>query len=178
MLVVWIAGSAQASYWTPTLSGNDDVNYVTFTGGGTFAIFDGSFTLDATAAASSGNYLQLIPDSVTGYETIHFSENSSGNWELRYNTGSTNPDFTLTGSNTFQLAWQPTSGSDWYADTGCLGSDGVYKVLWNNVGSLPSSSSVIQIDAVPSAVPIPPSAIMLFSGILGLFGVRRMRRDG
>jgi len=181
MLLVLVGASAQATYWVPTLSGDDDVNYVSFTGGGTFAIFDNDFIFDATsfgATASSGNYLSLVP--TLGFETIYFSQVSS-DWELRYDPSSSSADFTLTGDNTFQLAWCPfeiptgATSDVWYLNTGYVGNDGVYSVLWGNPA--PGSSSIIQIDAVPSAVPIPPSAIMLFSGILGLFGVGRMRRD-
>ena len=39
------------------------------------------------------------------------------------------------------------------------------------------SSHVYSGDVTNSSVPVPPAAIMLFSGILGLFGVRRIRRD-
>jgi len=39
------------------------------------------------------------------------------------------------------------------------------------------SSQVYSGDVTNSNVPIPPSAAMLFFGLLGLFGVRRMRRD-
>ena len=39
------------------------------------------------------------------------------------------------------------------------------------------SSIVANDDDNVAAVPIPPSAAMLFFGLLGLFGVRRMRRD-
>ncbi len=70
-----------------------------------------------------------------------------------------------------------SGGGDWYADTGfSKNSFGHYIVSWNIYNN--AAVSLYQSDAVPSVVPIPPSAIMLFSGILGLFGVRRMRRDG
>jgi len=39
------------------------------------------------------------------------------------------------------------------------------------------SSEVYSGDVTNTSVPIPAAAIMLFSGLLGLFGVRRMRRD-
>lgn len=179
MLLVLVGASVQASYWTPTPSGDLDVNYVAFTGGGTYAIFDNSFTLNATA--NSGEYLPLVS---TG-DTIFFVPNGS-DWQLWRDANSdtipeTNTGFVLSNSSTFQLAWNPSGsvGSVWYADTSFSElASGVYTVSWDNVGAQQSSSSLIQIDAVPSAVPVPPSAIMLFSGILGLFGVRRMRRDG
>ena len=170
MMLVLVGASAQASLWVPTESGSVDIGYLMLppTTTGAFAIFDDGSSLGST----SDPHLLL---SSSG-DTISFASASNGSdWNLT--SDETSNHLTLSGSNTFQLAWQPVSGGDWYADTGfSKNSFGHYIVSWNIYNN--AAVSLYQSDAVPSVVPIPPSAIMLFSGILGLFGVRRMRRDG
>ncbi|MCK4379325.1 MAG: hypothetical protein KAW01_08285, partial [Deltaproteobacteria bacterium] len=159
MLVVWTAGSAQATFWVPTESGVIDVNYLTYTGSGAYAIFDDSSVLGVT----TDPYLLLDPTA----DTIFFVQNGS-NWDLSSSvTGNT---VSLTGNNTFQLAWMPSSDTAWYADTSyTFLSHGVYNVSWDvHYSTHVLSSSITQIDAAP--VPVPPSAIMLLSGLLGLVG--------
>lgn len=166
LLVVCAAGFAQATYWVPTESGEIDVNYLTYTGSGTYAIFD-----DSSSLAAGDAHLAL--DSAA--DTIYFVQNGS-DWDLSSTkTGNT---LTLSDSPTFQVAWMPVGESSWYIDTGYTYlSPGVYQLNWDNVGSPQQSSSIVQIDAVPSSVPIPPSAVILFTGLLGLFGVRRIRKN-
>jgi len=166
MFVVLVGASAQATFWVPTASGIVDVNYGWATGGGTFAIFDD------TDLGLTGSHLTLN----TPGDTIFFLPSGSA-WGLWRDTDANLlPDvytgFSLLDSNTFQLAWQSAPGVAWQPSTDYTEfSPGTYNVLWG------SDASLGQIDAVPSAVPIPPSAIMLISGFLGLVGVRRMRRD-
>jgi opacity protein-like surface antigen len=172
MLLVLAAGSAQAAFWVPTESGVIDVNYLTNTGNGTYAIFDDSSTLD-----TSDSHLELNSTA----DTIFFVP-SGTDWQLWRDTDDNqvpdaNTGFSLSASNTFQLAWMPLGAAAWYTDTSyAYLSPGVYQISWTNVGSS-QSSSITQIDAVPSAVPVPPSVVMFFTGLLGLVSARRMRRD-
>jgi len=166
LLVTCLAGYAQATYWLPTESGEVDVNYLTYTGSGSYAIFD-----DSSSLGTGDDHLVLGSFA----DTIYFVQNGS-DWDLYSGSVGGSPDLTLSGSARFQLAWMPSGESTWYGDTGYTNlSPGVYEVEWTNVGSPPSH--IVQIDAVPS-IPLPPSDAILFSGLLGIFGVRRFRRNG
>ncbi|OPX19259.1 MAG: hypothetical protein BZ151_10220 [Desulfobacca sp. 4484_104] len=166
LLIVCAAGFAQATYWVPTESGEIDVNYLTYTGSGTYAIFDDSSNLDG-----SDSHLVLSSSA----DTIYFVQNGS-NWDL--NSTTTGNNLTLSNSATFQVAWMPAGETSWYIDTSYTYlSPGVYQLNWTGVDRPSQSSSIVQIDAEPSSVPIPASAVILFTGLLGLFGVRRIRRN-
>ena len=167
LMVIWGVGvdQADATYWTPTLSGSIDVNYTAATTG-SFAIFDGS---DATL---TGSHLDL-----NASDTIYFHQQGSGNWFLTKNPVDNGTSLlTLTGSNQFQLGYQCSAAMAWVIDSGyTFLAEGLYKVEWSNLACNPESASIVQIDAIPSNVPIPGAVWLLGSGLLGLVGIRRKK---
>jgi len=167
MMLVWTAGSAQATFWVPDDGNANYPNYTvlsfdmnTIGGSEILGMFDDSVTV-ANGTFTSGQYLSLLPSSSTSV-TVAFTYTGSA-----WTATSGGDSISLGGSNVFQLGF--FDGSDWMTDISYVGGNSVYTI------SFDYDDYATQADANP--VPIPPSAIMLFSGILGLFGVRRMRRD-
>ncbi len=166
MLIFAVAFSAQANtIWIPTESGKIDVNYA-WGSDITFAIFDDSADINDPMADKlivSDPSPIVLPGLTIYADTIGFTPNGS-DWDLQSTeTGNT---LTLTDSFQFQLAL--FDGSTWIEPTYHKVADGQYAIEW------PQNLTVLQVDAKP--VPIPPTVLILGSGILSLVGIGYKRK--
>ena len=173
MMLVWVAGSAQANF-------TQSLNPVSIWAVDCFDALSGSAGQDGEvilAAGSVGGTLQYSLDQIT--------------W-AGFNADGT---ATISGMDTCKeevfLQFKDTSGVlynsgtlTFIGDPGSCCSLPVYSAVlieWDT--NLSTDLSFLSTSASGGCdklapVPIPPSAAMLFFGFLGLVGVRRMRRDG
>jgi len=171
MLLVLVGASAQASLWVPDDHNTNYPNYSigitplnTIDGTEILGLFDDGVD-NFQNAVNVGHYLALLPDSSSTSVTVAFTwDGTTSAWSASHGTSTID----LGGTNVFQLGF--FDGSNWMTDISSVGGNSVYTI------SFATGDYVTQADANP--VPIPPSAIMLFSGLLGFVGIRRVRRDG
>ncbi len=169
LLLVWVAGvqNAAAAYMDPV----------------TFYVVDDDSGSNDDSVTLSFNYTSWQPGAQLQISTDITDLNS---WA---NAGAS---VTIAASNWQQVWLRVTGGmiNDTDGDvvfSGLEANSGLYnavQVVWAHY-TLPGGSTfdinvstiVANDDDNVGAVPVPPSAIMLFTGLLGLVGVRRMRRD-
>ncbi len=168
MLVVWVAGvqNAAAAFMDPV----------------TFYVVDDNTGSDDDSVTLSFDYTNWTPGVALQLSTDNSSWTTVG--------GSY-----AVGANDWQQVWLRVDLGSGFYDTdgnvefsGLEVNSGLYnavQVVWDQYSVSGGPTFDISINTIVAndddnvgAVPIPPSAFMLFSGILGLFGVRRMRRDG
>jgi len=140
-----------ATVWSPTESGQIDVNFLNFDFVD-IALFD-----DDDIAFSMPLYVGLIAD------TISFEQVGS-DWVLK--SSETDNTITLTGSSNFIVAlddnvnWQGVSDIEKIAF-------GIYNLNWGLL------AQVTMIDAQP--VPLPAAILLLGTGLLGIIGFKRRK---
>lgn len=120
---------------------------------------------------NQGDSLNVPMPSIVGFS----GPTGSGNYIA---TNENSETLTLTGSNHFIFA--VTDGSQWYADTGYLAvGANSYDVYFGAIGGV-FNADLIFVDqrTDPAAVVPVPAAVWLFgSGLLGLAGIARRRRQ-
>jgi hypothetical protein len=152
-------GVEAATVFAPT---DGDVNFLfsNLGAGTTLAMFD-----DSDQSYLGASLTIPLPSSVGMFGPVN------GNNDYLA-TNSLSDTLTLTGSNHFILGLSLDGGTSWIADTNVtsVGAN-AYTVTFDNNGS------VLQVDVqVIPAVPLPATAWLFASGLLGLAGVVRKAR--
>ena len=157
LIIAFVIPAQGATIFMPTPSGEIDINFLVMDDINTFAIFDDD---DATF----DNPLILAPVA----DTISLMQNGN-DWDLMSTeTGNT---LTLTDSSQFMLAMLPGMASVWEGNTSEEElAYGIYKVNWED-----RQITITMVDAMP-AVPLPPSFLLLGSGLIGIIGLRQRRK--
>jgi len=168
-----------ATIWAPT---NEDTDFIQLdfggpgpgsgisTNGGTLALFDDDTGLTGTA-------LEIGQDG--GH--VVFSDNGDGSWDAEVFdvTNTSGGSITLSNNANFVLGISWNGGGLYWGDTGSSiqSSPDTYLIVFDGLVAGPRriSGSTLAVDLAP--IPLPASVWLLGSGLLGLAGVARRKKN-
>lgn len=181
LLTVGFANAIVVPLVNPSFeSGLTGWSVTTNPGGGT-ATTPGSFTdpNNVTYSAQSGSQLLLLTASALGsvsvYQTVSVTQGATLNgWAAMCSAVGNSSDFSMIVSGYGSPVWFSSdstgSWSTWPAWSAPVSGTYTFQFNLQNWGSTPSNA------LFDMPVPIPPTALLLASGLIGLIAIRRRKR--